>query len=152
MKTTRFILALFAVFLSAASAAETAEKSSPVGYWETISDVTKKPRSIVWLYETDGVLYGKIVKNLDPAEGEGKLCTECPGEFHDKPVIGLQFLWGLKEKEGNWKGGRVLDPDNGKIYRCKLAVQEGGETLNVRGYLGISLLGRTQTWKRAEKP
>jgi len=60
----------------------------------------------------------------------------------------MQVLWGLKEKNGEWKGGKVLDPDTGNVYRCKLAVSEDGEKARVRGYIGISLLGRTQTWTR----
>lgn len=138
------------LFMAGPSSAEVSPNLSPVGYWQTISDVTKKPRSVVQIYEENGLLYGRSVKNLDPNEDPNKVCAKCPNEFKDKPVIGLRVIWGLKEKDGEWKGGRVLDPDTGNVYRCKIKVTEGGRQLMIRGFLGISLLGRTQVWSRIE--
>ena len=124
------------------------DSGSPVGYWETISDVNHKPRSVIQLYESEGVLYGKAVKNLVPGDTLDRPCTKCPGELKDQTMAGMRVIWGLREKNGAWKGGKVLDPDNGKIYRCKLALSPDGDQLFIRGYLGISLFGRTQTWNR----
>ncbi len=124
------------------------ESPSPAGYWETISDVTHKPRSVMYLFEKEGILYGKVVKSLVPGETFDRPCDKCSGEFHNQPIANMQVLWGLKEKNGEWKGGKVLDPDTGNVYRCKLAISEDGEKARVRGYIGISLLGRTQTWSR----
>jgi uncharacterized protein (DUF2147 family) len=154
MKKVYFgIIALLMLYVSPASAKDPAQNaSSPVGYWETISDVTHKPRSVVQISEKDGLLYGKLVKNLDPNETLDKVCDKCPDEFHNQPLKGMQFLWGLKENKNGWSGGKILDPDTGNIYRSKIALTEDGQQLKVRGYMGISLLGRTQTWNRTAKP
>lgn len=117
---------------------------SPVGSWTTIDDVTGKPRADVKVSVVNGLLNGTIVR-VYAQVGDTGLCHDCPGEFKDKPVKGLQFLWGLKEEsDGQWSGGQILDPKTGKIYRAKLNLE--GDKLLVRGYIGISLLGRTQTW------
>ena len=129
-------------------AGESADLTSPVGYWETISDVNHKPRSVMYLFEKDGVLYGKAVKSLVPGDTLERPCEKCPDEFHNQTIAGMQVIWGLKEKNGEWKGGKLLDADSGNIYRCKLSVTEDGQHLKVRGFIGISLLGRTQTWNR----
>ncbi len=147
MKKSLFLLM---TLMGIVAIAHATDLRSPVGYWQTISDKTGQPRSVMQLYETDGVLYGKAVKSLVPGDTLEKPCTECSGEFHNQTIAGMRVLWGLKEVNGEWKGGKVLDPDNGSIYRCKLAVSEDGQKLNIRGFIGISLLGRTQTWNRIE--
>lgn len=117
---------------------------SPVGTWTTIDDKTGKKRSVVNLSLSGGTLNGSIVK-VFPQPGDKGICLNCPGNFKNKPIQGLQFIWGLKDKgHGVWDGGQVLDPKNGKIYRAKIT-QEGNK-LYVRGYVGISALGRTQVW------
>ena len=128
-----------------------AQSETPVGVWKTIDDVTGKERSIVRIVEINGELQGTVDNIFDrPGDDPDHLCRECKGELKDKPVIGMRILWGLKDKGGVWKGGRILDPDNGKIYSCKMEVAKKGQELNVRGFIGISLLGRTQTWYRME--
>jgi uncharacterized protein (DUF2147 family) len=117
-----------------------------VGKWKTIDDATHKPKSIVEIYEENGKLFGKIEQLIDPKEPD-PVCTKCEGDLKDHPIVGLRLMWDFK-KDGS--GGRILDPDNGKIYKCNLTVKEGGKKLDVRGYIGISLLGRTQTWLREE--
>ena len=78
------------------------------------------------------------------------VCEACSGELKDKPVQGMQILQGLKA-DGDWyEGGTILDPNNGKVYKAKLRVVDGGAKLEVRGFIGISLLGRTQTWLREQ--
>src|SRR5512140_807785 len=119
-----------------------------VGRWTTIDDATKKEKSIVEIYEENGKLFGKIEKLLDPKPDDPEpVCKKCEGELKDKPILGLRIMWDFK-KDGS--GGRILDPDNGKVYKCKLSPTDGGKKLDVRGFIGISLLGRTQTWLRAE--
>ncbi len=128
-----------------------AQSASPVGVWKTIDDVTGKERSIVRIVETNGELTGTVEKIFErPGDDPDHLCDKCKGELKDKPVIGMTILWGLRERGGVWKGGKILDPDNGKTYGCKMEVAENGKELNVRGFIGISLLGRTQTWYRLE--
>ena len=81
----------------------------------------------------------------------GRRCGHCPGELKNTPLIGLRILWDLKKDGAQWSGGKVLDPETGKIYKCVIAVEDGGKKLKVRGFIGFSRLGRTQYWLRDEK-
>jgi uncharacterized protein (DUF2147 family) len=119
---------------------------SPAGNWTTIDDVTGKKRSVVNLNVSGGTLNGSIVKVYTQA-GDTGVCANCPGAFKDKKIEGLGFIWGLKDQgDGVWSGGSILDPKTGKIYKVKITVD--GNKLHVRGYVGVSMLGRTQTWVR----
>jgi uncharacterized protein (DUF2147 family) len=119
---------------------------SPAGTWTTIDEKTGKKRAVVRLSISGGSLSGTIVK-VYSQPGDTGICAKCPGAFKNKPVQGLQVIWGLKDKgNGHWEGGRILDPKSGKIYRAKLTVQ--GNKLFVREYVGFSVLGRTQLWVR----
>ncbi len=132
----------------ALAADEAAPEATPVGKWKTIDDATGKEKSIVAITEEGGQLYGHVQQLLDP---EAKTtCEKCEGELKDKPIVGMRILWGLKKEGSGWSGGKILDPKNGKTYKCSLSVKDGGKKLDVRGFIGISLLGRTQTWVREE--
>ena len=124
--------------------------TSPVGKWKTIDDETGKAKSYVEIYEKDGVFYGKIMK-LIVKEGEdpNPLCDKCKGRFKNKPVVGMVILWGLKKDGDEYSGGKIMDPKNGKIYKCLIKVTDGGKKLKVRGYIGFSLIGRNQYWHKA---
>jgi uncharacterized protein (DUF2147 family) len=122
---------------------------SPVGRWKTVDDATGKVKSVVVVWEQDRKLYGKIEKLVDPdAKDPDPRCTRCEGEMKDRPIIGLRILWDFKEDGNQWSGGKILDPDNGKVYRCSVTVEDGGKKLKVRGFIAFSLLGRTQHWLR----
>ncbi|MDD3458608.1 MAG: DUF2147 domain-containing protein [Weeksellaceae bacterium] len=122
---------------------------SPIGVWKTIDDKTGKEKSYVQIYETkSGKLQGKVVKILTPGREDAK-CTDCSGDNKDKPINGMVILWGLEKNGSEWSGGHILDPNNGKQYKCKISLKDS-DTLSVRGFLGVSLLGRTQTWYRVE--
>ena len=128
-----------------------AMNSSPEGMWKTIDDKTGEARSVIRVWTDKGELLGKIEKLFrKPGEDPNPLCTECKDDKKDKPVIGMTILWGLKQDGDEWNGGHVLDPDDGKVYKCKVQLAEGGKKLEVRGFIGFSLIGRTQTWVRAE--
>lgn len=119
---------------------------SPVGNWTTVDDKTGKERAIVHLKEEDGILSGTIVRVFSQP-GDQEICKDCPGKFKDKPIVGLKFLWGLKDKGmGVWTDGQILDAKTGKIYRVKMTMK--GNKLFVRAYMGLSVLGRTQVWVR----
>lgn len=121
---------------------------SPEGLWTTIDDKTGKPRAQVQVNLVGGQLSGKIIK-IYPEAGDTGICSKCPGAFKNQAIEGIIFLWGLKKNgENTWEGGHILDPKSGKVYRAKLKLS--GNRLQVRGYLGVSLLGRTQTWQRKE--
>lgn len=119
---------------------------SPAGTWTTIDDKTGKKRALIRLSVLEGTLNGTIV-NVYSQPGDTSVCKSCPGSFKNQPILGLRFLWGLKDKgNGVWDDGQILDPKSGKIYRAKVTVQ--GNKLYVRGYIGLSALGRTQVWVR----
>jgi uncharacterized protein (DUF2147 family) len=123
--------------------------SSPVGRWTTVDDVTGKAKSVVAIWEENGKLYGRVQRLLDPDPGDpNPTCDGCEGELKGKPVIGLRILWDLQKDGDGWSGGTILDPANGKTYKCLVSVEDGGAKLKVRGFIGVSVLGRTQYWRR----
>jgi uncharacterized protein (DUF2147 family) len=121
---------------------------TPVGRWTTIDDNTHKPSSVVRIWEEGGKLQGSVERLID--EDPAKLCTKCDGDRKDKPIVGMLILWDMARDGDEWSGGRILDPDNGSTYKCSMELAEGGAKLKVRGYIGFSLLGRTQTWLKAD--
>lgn len=121
---------------------------SPIGTWKTIDDETGKEKSYVEIYEKDGKLYGKVTKILTKGKENAK-CTECKGALKDKPIIGMEILTGLSKKGNEWTGGKILDPNSGKEYKATVKLN-GKDKLDVRGYIGISLVGRTQTWQKVK--
>jgi len=127
-----------------------AQSESPIGTWKTFDDKTGRPRSIVQITEQDGALTGKVIQVLESPDGQHPLCKACKGERKDQPVEGMTILWGAKRKGVSWSDGEILDPENGKIYRVTLTPLDGGEKLNVRGYIGVPVIGRSQVWRRQE--
>lgn len=133
---------MFILSLSIVSFAQSAE-----GKWKTIDDKTGKDKSYVEISHTkSGRLQGKVIKILTPGK-ENARCEDCKGENKDKPIIGMTILWNMNKSGDGWDDGRILDPNNGKEYSCKMRLKDKN-TLEVRGFLGISLLGRTQIWHR----
>jgi len=122
------------------------DSSSPVGVWKTFDDKTGQAKAIVRIYEVQGKLFGKIVSTLRP--GAERICTKCTDSRRNQPMEGLVIIRDMKAAGSEYTGGDILDPENGSIYRCRMHVVEDGTHLVVRGYLGISLLGRSQTWAR----
>lgn len=148
------LITLFFVLLSASiSTAYAANLNTPIGYWKTIDDVTGKPKSILRIWETPKHTLQAEVMRIYPSPGkdQNELCTACQGENHNKRIVGMIILWGMTQDHDEWNSGRILDPKTGNIYRCTLKVIDNGTKLNVHGYIGISLLGRTQTWLRVAK-
>jgi uncharacterized protein (DUF2147 family) len=125
-----------------------AQATSPVGLWKSIDDETKQPKALIRIAEQGGVLVGKIEKILtDKADAVCELCTD---DRKGKPVQGMTILTGLKKDGEEWTGGEVLDPNNGKIYKARAKLVDGGRKLDLRGFVGVALLGRTQTWLREQ--
>lgn len=142
-----FLLVLFAFASSAVLA-----QGTPAGLWRTIDDKTRVVRSQVRIIEINGEYEGRIEKILTrlPDDDPENLCRACEGARKDKPVIGMTILWGLKKDGDQYGGGEILDPKNGRIYRCKMKLLDGGKKLEVRGFIGVSLLGRSQIWEREQ--
>lgn len=120
-----------------------------LGQWHTIDDDTGEVKSVVTLSMAEnGTMVGVITEVLKKNPGDG-LCHECEDEFKDQPIKGMQFIWGFKKTAiGEWEGGRLLDPESGDIYSGNITITEDPTKLDVRGYVGISLFGRSQTWNK----
>jgi uncharacterized protein (DUF2147 family) len=123
----------------------TINAQSAVGTWKTIDDEDGKAKSLVEIYEKNGKIYGKVSKLINP---EATNCGKCEGIKKDQPIVGMEILWNLvKDSDTEWEGGKILDPKTGKEYKCKIELTDSN-TLQVRGFIGFALLGRTQTWYR----
>ena len=124
-----------------------ADPDSPVGLWKSIDDKTGEAKALIRIRQVDGELQGVIESILTPGRAEA-VCDKCEGELRGKPIRGMRILEGLRLVGDWWEGGTILDPNNGKSYRSQLRTVEGGGKLEVRGYIGMPILGRTQTWVR----
>ncbi len=143
-------LAGLVLVLAGAPVARAADAAaSPVGLWQTISDVDGKPKATIRIREDKDGLVGVIESIIDPEKRDSR-CEKCPGERRDRPVLGLTIITGMRRDGDHYAGGKILDPDNGNVYSCKITLTDSGRALDVRGYLGFSLFGRTQTWLRKE--
>ncbi len=147
---TRILAVIAFMFALGASAAAAADPASPVGLWRTFDDQTGKPRGLIRIVERDGVYSGRIERGLAPADNAVAICSKCPGARKDQPFLGMVILEGLRKEGDEYVGGEILDPDNGRVYRCKAALLEQGRKLLVRGYIGVPAFGRSQTWVREE--
>jgi uncharacterized protein (DUF2147 family) len=141
---------LIVTLLAAASGLAFAQ-ATPAGLWKSIDDETKAEKSLIRISESGGVYTGKVEKIL--TDKPDAKCTECSDERKDQPIAGMTIVRNVKasdDDKGVWEGGEILDPNNGKTYKVRIKPVDGGKRLEVRGYIGAPLLGRTQTWVRAE--
>ncbi len=129
-----------------------------LGYWKTIDDKTKTKKSVVKIYKkADGKYYGRIIRLFrKPNEDQHPRCTKCKGDKKNKPTIGMEIMWGMTKHEWKkgrytYKGGRILDPANGKEYSCEIWPSADGKKLKVKGCIFWPLC-RTQTWYKTTKP
>lgn len=145
MKLKSLLFTLLAVGLFSLTAVA---QSTPVGIWKTIDDETGDAKSHVEIFQKDGKLHAKVVKLLqsDP----DTVCDKCPGDKKDQPIVGMEILWDLEPYDDYWSYGQILDPNNGKTYKASLYLEEA-DKVTVRGYVGFSLLGRSQNWFRVKE-
>ena len=142
---------LITLILMLGSSTAYAAEFTPVGLWRTIDDQTGKPRGLVRITEANGEYQARVEKTFPkPGEDSNPKCEKCEGARQNKPVIGMTILWGLKKQGDEYQGGEILDPENGKVYRATIKLKDGGKKLDVRGFIGFSLFGRSQTWLREE--
>ena len=131
-----------------------AANDTPVGTWKTIDDDTGQAKSIVQITDNNGELQAHIVKLLNRSpqdiarDGAVALCRKCSGARKDKPIEGLDIMWGVHKDGDVWDGGKILDPKSGRVYKVKLSMLDGGRKLSVRGFIGFSWIGRSQVWER----
>ena len=144
--------AVNAFALATASVLALAQQATPAGLWKTIDDDGKTEKSLVRITNDGGVYSGKVEKIFDAAKADAK-CEKCEGARANQPIVGMTIIEGVKQdaEESNlFGGGQILDPNNGKTYKVRLKPADGGKKLDVRGYIGTPMLGRTQTWVRVE--
>ncbi len=147
MKYFNLMLLLVMVFLL--SSQTFAQQDPIIGKWKTIDDETGKPKSIVEIYMRDGKFYGRVDSLFrKPGEDPNPICDKCPEDDprYNKPVLGMEIIKDMEKDGDEYTGGTILDPKKGKIYRCKLWIEDG--KLKVRGYLAFFY--RTQTWYRVK--
>jgi uncharacterized protein (DUF2147 family) len=130
-------------------AVESPAANSPVGRWKTIDEKSGKAKSIVRIWEENGKLRGKVETLFrEPGQEQDPVCKVCPEGTRGEKIRGMTILWDLAPAGEWWEGGRILDPANGKVYKCRMLPMESGKKLQVRGFIGISMLGRSQVWVR----
>lgn len=125
---------------------------SPVsleGLWKTVDDHSGAPRALVRIYREGDAYFGRIEASLVPGE-EGERCSACTDGRKDQLVVGLVILRNMRAETDDFGGGDILDPESGSVYSCSLRLEDKGRRLNVRGFVGLSLFGRSQSWYRAE--
>lgn len=138
-------------FMLSADISAANDFTSPVGAWQTIDDNTHKPTAIIEISQNDdGTLSGKALKGLLPNDA-GRRCTACKDDRKDQLIQGMTIVKDMKQNGEGWGDGKILDPNNGTEYKCKMRLADSGKKLVVRGYIGFSLLGRSQTWVRQEQ-
>ncbi|MFY9244001.1 MAG: DUF2147 domain-containing protein [Polaribacter sp.] len=118
------------------------------GKWHSKNDETGEVDSVIEVYEKEGKAFAKIIEIKNP-ERKNAICDLCEGENKNKPIMGLNILTGLKKDGDEWSGGKILDPRNGKIYKCYIQLEDTNK-LKIRGFIGFSLLGKTAYWERAK--
>jgi uncharacterized protein (DUF2147 family) len=119
--------------------------------WQTVSDRTGQPDGLVRIVEANGEYIGTVIAVFSPpAPDAHPLCESCQGELKDKPIVGMIILQGVRRSGDGYSAGRILDPDEGRVYKCRVALLDGGRKLEIRGYVGLPLFGRSQTWTRKE--
>lgn len=127
-----------------------AAATTPAGLWRTVDDNTGKPRSLVRIQENNGEFSAVIEKGLLATDTPDAVCDKCKDERKGQRIVGMTIVKGIKLIDGHYEGGEILDPENGKTYRCLMKLDSTGNQLEVRGYIGISLIGRSQNWTRVE--
>jgi uncharacterized protein (DUF2147 family) len=143
--------AAFAGVVLASAVTAMAQTGTPVGTWQTIDDHTGQPKALVQIAQDgNGTLSGKVIKGLGPNDQPDRRCTACTDARKDQPILGMTIISDMKKDGDAWDHGQILDPENGKLYKCKMHLEDGGDKLVVRGYIGVSLLGRSQTWVRQQ--
>ena len=146
---------LLASCLLLAAGRAIAANDTPIGTWRQI-DGTGKTRSIIEISETNGELRATIKELLNRSpkglarDGTPPLCTQCSGDFKNKPIIGMVNMWGVRKDGDVWDGGKILNPADGKTYKVRLSLTDNGQKLDVHGYLGIPMMGQSQIWERQE--
>jgi uncharacterized protein (DUF2147 family) len=142
----------FCLFLVEAAALAGVDEATPTaaGVWQQVDD-DGKVGALVTISEEQGVYVGRLSQLFpEPGDDPNPIYTECPGDKHNLPILGLVFIEGMKQSGLDYEDGTILDPETGKIYHANMHLSPDGAKLTVRGYIGLSIFGRSQTWNRVE--
>lgn len=131
----------------ALTSASAEDLSSPAGLWQPLDSRTGQPLGLIRIYSQGDAWFGRIEPS--PGDDPTERCTRCTDERRNQPLGGLVLMRNLRLRNGEYTGGDILDPDTGRIYGCRFRLIEGGRKLVMHGFLGLSLLGRDQVWRRA---
>jgi uncharacterized protein (DUF2147 family) len=136
-------------FIGVAGLLARAAEPTAVGLWEQVDDKTGKPESWFKITERNGIYTGNLVKIFfKPGEDENWVCDRCEGAERGAPVLGVALIKGMRRNGSSYENGTIMDPRDGSVYRALMQLSPDGQKLEVRGYLGISLFGRSQVWNR----
>ena len=138
------LVLIFSVFVTISGFSQTI-----FGNWNSYDEETNKIESVIEVYEKDSKAFAKII-SISDSNRSAATCVECSGKRKNAVILGMNILTGLTKDGNEWSGGKILDPKNGKEYKCYLQLLDNN-TLKLRGYIGISMFGRTAIWKRAKK-
>ena len=145
--TVRALVAVAVLLVAGAARAQ----ATPVGVWKSIDDDSKKEKSLIRITENGGELQGKIEKLIrEPGQDQNPKCVACTDARKNQPILGMTIVSGLRKQGDDYDGGEILDPNNGKVYKSKVTLRDGGKKLDVRGYIGVPMFGRSQVWLRQE--
>jgi uncharacterized protein (DUF2147 family) len=137
-------MAIFSLMITLSyHASHAADLTSPIGLWKT-------ERGLVRVYESQGALFARIERSFTFGD-ETRLCTACKDDRKDQPIIGLVIMRNVKHLGGNYEGGDILDTQSGSVYCCNLALDQSGSRLTIRGFVGVSLFGRSVVWGRVDE-
>ena len=152
MKLIRIVagLVLTCALLSVLAATPSKKYSTIVGYWQSIDDKTHLPSGVMYIWEKNHKYFAKVAKVYPIGDNHvNDVCKKCSGADHNKPIAGLTVMRNMLRKSQNfYSGGKIMDPKTAKVYRCRMTLLNSGLRLEVRGYIGISLFGRSQVWLR----
>ncbi len=143
-------LGIVGALLFGEAAMGAAETPTAAGVWQQVGD-DGNVGALVTITEENGVYVGRLSHlYLGPDDDPNPICTECPGDRRNQPLLGLVFIEEMKQSGLDYEDGKILDPESGKIYSANMHLSPDGTKLNVRGYLGLSIFGRSQTWTRLQ--
>lgn len=138
-KNLTIVTLLFAFTLNA---------QSIFGKWNSTNDETGEIDSVIEIYKKENKAYAKVIKIMDPSR-QNSVCTACEGPNKNKRILGLNILTGLEKNDDEWSGGEILDPRNGSVYKCYIKLVNK-DKLKIRGFIGVSIFGKTKYWQRAK--